>query len=170
MYDHTPFSWDEESQFISPKTVTITVGDDSETNTVIPSKIKLKKSGQTMTTKSVQLSIPTDETEQTSQMPMYKMFWKNQFDNMVVSIFKAVDDLNHIVYLRNDKEPTAEEYDWQKTVRSSYWASNNEIKFFVSGGLYQRSSLVYVGILVSSPESSGMMYANNCYCKITCIK
>jgi hypothetical protein len=40
--------------------------------------------------KSVQLSIPTDETEQTSQMPMYKMFWKNQFDNMVVSIFKAV--------------------------------------------------------------------------------
>jgi hypothetical protein len=87
---------------------------------------------------------------------MYKMFWKNQFDNMVVSIFKAVDDLNHIVYLRNDKEPTAEEYDWQKTVRSSYWASNNEIKFFISGGLYQRSSLVYVGILVSSPESSGM--------------
>lgn len=56
-----------------------------------------------MTTKSVQLSIPTDETKQMSQMPMYKLFWKNQFDNMVVSIFKAVDDLNHIVYLRKDK-------------------------------------------------------------------
>jgi hypothetical protein len=103
LYDHTPFSWDEESQFISSKTVTITVGDDNETNTVIPSKIKLKNSGQTMTTKSVQLSIPTDETKQTSQMPMYKLFWKNKFDNMVVSIFKAVDDLNHIVYLRKDK-------------------------------------------------------------------
>jgi hypothetical protein len=103
LYDHTPFSWDEESQFISSKTVTITVGDDNETNTVIPSKIKLKNSGQTMTTKPVQLSIPTDETKQTSQMPMYKLFWKNQFDNMVVSIFKAVDDLKHIVYLRKDK-------------------------------------------------------------------
>lgn len=157
MYDHTPFSWDEESQFISSKTVTITVGDDNATNTVIPSKIKLKNSGQPMTTKSVQVSIPTDETEQTSQMLMYKMFWKNPFDNMVVSVFNAVDQLSHIVYLRKDKEPTAEEYDWQKTVRSSDWASDNEIKFFVSGGLYQRSSLVYVGILVSSPESSGII-------------
>lgn len=157
MYDHTPFSWDEESQFISSKTVTITVGDDNETNTVIPSKIKLKNSGQNMTANSVQLSIPIDEMEQMSQMLMYKMLWKNPFDNLVVSIANAVDHLNHVVYLRRNKEPTSEEYDWQKTVRSSDWASNNEIKFFVSGGLYQRSSVVYVGILVSSSDSSGMM-------------
>lgn len=156
MYDHTPFSWDEESKFISSKTVTISVGNDNETHTVIPSKITLKNSAQTMTAKSVQLAIPVNTNEETSQMVIYQMYWKNPLDNMILGIFNAVYHLNHIVYVRRNKEPTEDDYDWRKTATTDDWISSNAIKFIISGGLYQTSSLVYVGILVSK-DSTGMI-------------
>ena len=209
MYDHTPFSWDEESRFISSKTVTISVGNDHETNTVIPSKIKLRNSAQTMTAKSVQLAIPkfdwdedsifnsservtisvgndnetntvipskiklrnsaqkmtamsiqlaipVNTNDETSQMVIYQMYWQNPLDNMILGILNAVHHLNHAVYVSRNKEPTEDDYDWRKTATSEDWISNDEIKLIVSGGLYQKSSLVYVGILVSK-ESTGMI-------------
>lgn len=156
MYDHTPFSWDEESKFISSKTVTISVGNDHETNTVIPSKIKLRNSAQTMRAMSVQLAIPVNTNEETSQMVIYQMYWKNPSDNMILDILNAVYHLNHVVYVRRNKEPTEDDYDWQKTATTDDWISSDEIKLIISGGLYRKSSLVYVGILVSN-ESTGII-------------
>ncbi|XP_076076045.1 uncharacterized protein LOC143046870 [Mytilus galloprovincialis] len=58
LYDHTPFSWDEESKFISSKTVTVSVGEGNITNSAIPSKIKFKNTDLVPTRKTINIAIP----------------------------------------------------------------------------------------------------------------
>ena len=89
-------------------------------------------------------------------MVIYQMYWKNPSDNMILDILNAVYHLNHVVYVRRNKEPTEDDYDWQKTATTDDWISSDEIKLIISGGLYRKSSLVYVGILVSK-ESTGII-------------
>ncbi|CAC5383759.1 PKD1L2 [Mytilus coruscus] len=148
LYDHTPFSWDEESKFISSKTVTVSVGEGNTTNSAIPSKIKLQNTGLVPTRKTIKVAIPVDKNETTSQMLVYKMYWKTPADSLIISINNAMNHLNHTIYIRMTEAPTEDEYDWKKVTESSDWISYNEIKVILDGGLYTVPTNVYIGVLV----------------------
>ncbi|XP_063447195.1 uncharacterized protein LOC134726710 [Mytilus trossulus] len=148
LYDHTPFSWDEESKFISSKTVTVSVGEGNTTNSAIPSKIKLQNSGLVPTRKTIKVAIPVDKNEITSQMLVYKMYWKTPADSLIISINSPIIHLNHTIYIRNTEPPTEDEYDWMKVIESSDWLSTSEIKVILDGGLYTAPTNVYVGVFV----------------------
>ncbi|CAC5416734.1 PKD1L2 [Mytilus coruscus] len=154
LYDHTPFSWDEESKFISSKTVTVSVGEGTTTNSAIPSKIKLKNTNLVPTRKTINVAIPVDKNETTSQMLMYKMYWKTHEDSLIISINNAMDHLNHTIYIRKKKPPTEDEYDWKKITASSDWLSTSEIKVVLDRGLYTAPTNVYIGVLVQKEKSS----------------
>ncbi|CAG2251689.1 PKD1L2 [Mytilus edulis] len=154
LYDHTPFSWDEESKFISSKTVTVSVGEGNTTNSAIPSKIKLQNSGLVPTRKTIKVAIPVDKNEITSQMLVYKMYWKTPADSLIISINSPIIHLNHTIYIRNTEPPTEDEYDWMKVIESSDWLSTSEIKVILDGGLYTAPTNVYVGVFVQKEKSS----------------
>ncbi|XP_071131885.1 uncharacterized protein [Mytilus edulis] len=154
LYDHTPFSWDEESKFISSKTVTVSVGEGNVTNSAIPSKIKLKNTDLVPTRKTINIAIPVDKNETTSQMLAYKMYWKTPADNLIISINNAMDHLNHTIYIRKKEPPTEDEYDWKKNTESSDWLTTSEIKVVVDRGLYTVPTNVYIGVLVLKETSS----------------
>ena len=148
LYDHTPFSWDVESKFISSKTVTVSVGDSNTTNSAIPSKIKLQNTDLVPTRKTINIAIPIDKNEATSQMLSYKMYWKTPADSLIISINNAIDHLNHTIYIRKTEPPTEDEYDWKKIINSSDWLSTSEVKVILDSGLYTAPTNVYVGVLV----------------------
>ncbi|CAG2251684.1 unnamed protein product [Mytilus edulis] len=148
LYDHTPFSWDEESKSISSKTVTVSVGEGNTSNSAIPSRIKLQNTDLVPTRKTINIAIPVDKNETTSQMLAYKMYWKTPADNLIISINNAVDYLNHTIYIRKTEPPTEDEYDWKKNTESSDWLTNSEIKVVVDRGLYTAPTNVYIGVLV----------------------
>ncbi|XP_076075491.1 location of vulva defective 1-like isoform X2 [Mytilus galloprovincialis] len=154
LYDHTPFSWDEESKFISSKTVTVSVGEGHTTNSAIPSKIKLQNSGLVPTRKTIKVAIPVDKNETTSQMLVYKMYWKTPADSLIISINSPINHLNHTISIRKTEPPTEDEYDWKKVIESSDWLSTSEIKVILDGGLYTTPTNVYVGVLVQKETSS----------------
>ena len=134
MYDHTPFSWDEESKYISSKTVTVSVGDENTTNAAIPSRIKLPNKDLLTSAQTVQLAVPAEKNESTSQF---------------------LDNLNHTIYISNKQEPTKENNDWMKTIEISDWISSNEIKIIVDSGLYKNATLVFIGISI---ENEGIYF------------
>ncbi|CAC5388020.1 PKD1L2 [Mytilus coruscus] len=154
LYDHTPFSWDEESKFISSKTVTVSVGEGNTTNSAIPSKIKLQNTDLVPTRKTINIAIPIDKNDTTSQMLSYKMYWKTPADSLILSINNAMDHLNHTIYIRKAEPPTEEEYDWKKSTESSNWLTTSEIKVVVDRGLYTAPTNVYIGVLVQKETSS----------------
>ncbi|XP_052068761.1 uncharacterized protein LOC127708011 isoform X2 [Mytilus californianus] len=154
LYDHTPFSWDDESKFISSKTVTVSVGEGNTTNSAILSKIKLQNTGLVPKRKTIKIAIPVDKNETTSQMLMYKMYWKTPADNLIISINNAMDHLNHTIYIRKKEHPTEDEYDWMKITQSSDWLRTSEIKVILDGGLYTAPANVYIGVLVQKETSS----------------
>ena len=150
LYDHTPFSWDEESKFISSKTVTVSVGEGNITNSAIPSKIKLKNTDLVPTRKTINVAIPVDKNETTSQMLMYKMYLKTPSDSLIISIINAMDHLNHTIYIRKKKPPTEDEYDLKKITNSSDWLSSSEIKVILDRGIYTDPTNVYIGVLIQN--------------------
>ncbi|XP_076075372.1 polycystin-1-like protein 2 isoform X3 [Mytilus galloprovincialis] len=153
VYDHTPYSWDEESKFITSKTVSVSVGNDNTDNAVIPSKIILQN--HLPAKKSIQIAIPIDKTEPTSQMLLYKMFWKTPSDNLIFSITKAVDHLSHTVYIQSKTPPTEDTYDLKKSIEPGDWVSTDEIQIVFDDGLYTQPFNVYIGVRVylEAPES-----------------
>ncbi|XP_076075594.1 uncharacterized protein LOC143046351 [Mytilus galloprovincialis] len=154
LYDHTPFSWDEESKFISSKTVTVLVGEGNTTNSAIPSKIKLQNTGLVPTGKAVKVAIPVDKNETTSQVLVYKMYWKTPTDSLIISINNAINHLSHTIYIRKTEPPTEDEYDWNKVIESSDWLSTSEIKLILDGELYTTPTNVYIGVLVQKEKLS----------------
>ncbi|CAG2212910.1 PKD1L2 [Mytilus edulis] len=154
LYDHTPFSWDEESKFISSKTVTVSVGEGNTTNSAIPSKIKLKNTDLVPPRKTINVAIPVDKNETTSQMLMYKMYWKTPADSLIISINNAMDHLNHTIYIRKKEPPTEDEYDLKKITDSSDWLSSSEIKVILDRGIYADPTNVYIGILIQNEKAS----------------
>ncbi|CAG2234855.1 PKD1L2 [Mytilus edulis] len=148
LYDHTPFSWDSESKYITSKTVTVSVGNDNITNAAIPSKIKLQNNDEFLSRKSIQIAIPIDQSEGTSQMLLYKMYWKTPSDNLIFSIMNAVNHLNHTVYVRRKHPPTDDTYDWIKQIDQGDWLTSDQIKITVGGGLYTEPANVYIGVLI----------------------
>ncbi|CAC5393778.1 PKD1L2 [Mytilus coruscus] len=146
VYDHTPYSWDDESKFITSKTVTVSVGNDNTINAAIPSKIKLQNNVPAK--KSIQIAIPTDKSEPTSQMMLYKMFLKTPSDNLMFSITKAADHLSHAVYIQSKHPPTEDTYDWKRLIEPGDWVSTDEIKIMFDSGLYTQPSNVYIGVRV----------------------
>ena len=124
------------------------VGEGNTTNSAIPSKIKLQNTGLVPTAKTVKVAIPVDKNETTSQVLVYKMYWKTPTDSLIISINNAINLLNHTIYIRKTAPPTEDEYDWNKVIESSDWLSTSEIKLILDGELYTTPTNVYIGVLV----------------------
>lgn len=150
-YEHTPFSWTEESKFITSKTVTVSVGIDDVINATMPSKFSLDNVNQSPnTTKTIQIAVPVEESKTNSrQMILYKTYWKTPSDSLIISIKKAVEYLNHSVFINNGTPPSEDTYTWKKDVSSSDFIRPGEINLVVSS-LYIVPSIVYVGVLITS--------------------
>ena len=124
------------------------MGNDNITNAAIPSKIKLQNNDEFLSRKSIQIAIPIDQSEGTSQMLLYKMYWKTPSDNLIFSIMNAVNHLNHLVYVRRKHPPTDDTYDWIKQIDQGDWLTSDQIKITVGGGLYTEPANVYIGVLI----------------------
>ena len=146
MYEHTPFSWDTESKYISSATVTVSVSEEKNTSTVLLSKIKIPNSNLTASVKSINVAIPTDMN--VSQMLIYKMYWKNPLDSLIFSLSNAIDNISHVVYIRKNGQPTEELYDWKKSIAADDWLTHSDIKVIIDGGLYSKATVVYIGVFI----------------------
>ncbi|CAC5383753.1 PKD1L2 [Mytilus coruscus] len=164
LYDHTPFSWDEESKFISSKTVTVSVGEGNTTNSAIPSKIKLQNTDLVPTRKTINIAIPVDKNETTSQMLAYKMYWKTPADSLIIGINNAMDHLNHTIYIWKKEPPTEDEYDWKKITESSDWLSTSEIKVVVDQGLHTAQQTCILESLFKKLSVSSTINETVCEC------
>lgn len=156
MFDRNPFSWTEESKYIL-KTTRISVGEENATNTLIPSKINFPNSESPLnTTKTVQVAVPTDASEPTNQIVLYEFYWRSPSDNIVVSIKAPANHLRHTLYIRKEKAPSTDTFDWKKIIEDDDWVQANDIKVIVPGNIYKTENPVdvYIGLMIDS----GMMY------------
>ena len=126
------------------------MGDENNTNAAIPSKLKIQNSDMLPSAKSINVAIPVDQTESTSHMLIYKMYWKNPMDSLIFFIKNAAGHLGHVIYIRKKEHPTDDIYDWKKSIDTNDWISNDEINVMVNGGLYTEATLVYISVSVSS--------------------
>ncbi|CAC5378675.1 PKD1L2 [Mytilus coruscus] len=151
VFENNPFSWDKtESKFISSETVSVSIG--SGGNMVVPSKIKFQNSVGSSNGLTVQIAIPSDG--EMSQKIMYKMYWRNPEDSIIMGIDNAESSLQHVVYIRKDVHPSESVYDLKKTVDSGHWTSAESFSVLISGGLYDETALVYIGIFLVSDNNS----------------
>lgn len=154
MYDHSPFSWAEESKFITSKTVTVSVGTGDLINTTIPSRFSLVNPGQpSHKTKTIQVVVPkkvNGSISAISQMLLYKMYWKSPFDSLIFNVRNAVEYLNHTVYICKCSSPSKDVFDWKQEVTLSSH-SNGEINLVVPS-LYSKPTNIYIGVLITSGE------------------
>lgn len=115
---------------------------------VVPSILKFQNSVGSSNGLTVQIAIPSDGDF--SQEIMYKMYWRNPEDSIIVGIDKADSSLQHIVYVQKDVHPSETVYDLKKTVDSGHWASTESFSVLISGGVYNEAALVYIGIFITS--------------------
>ncbi|XP_071131781.1 polycystin-1-like protein 2 [Mytilus edulis] len=151
VFENNPFSWDKtESKFISSKTVSVSIGNGE--NMVVPSKIKFQNSLGSSNSLTVQIALPSDGDF--SQEIMYKMYWRNAEDSIIVGINNAESSLQHVVYIQKDVPPSETVYDLKKTVDSGHWTSTESFSVLISGGLYDEAALIYIGIFITSDKNS----------------
>ncbi|CAG2242452.1 PKD1L2 [Mytilus edulis] len=147
VFENNPFSWDKtESKFISSKTVSVSIGNGE--NMVVPSKLKFQNSVGSSNGLTVQIALPSDGDF--SQEIMYKMYWRNPEDSIIVGIDNAESSLQHVVYIQKDVPPSETVYDLKKTVDSGHWTSTESFSVLISGGLYDEAALIYIGIFITS--------------------
>lgn len=148
IYDHTPFSWDTDSKYISSKTVSVTIEDeDGNNNSVIPSEIKIKNTELKTPVQSVQIVVNNNEA--TSQLIVYKLYWNNPEDSLIFFIENVVSDFNHILYVSQQNNPSEGNYDWRKLI-SSEDLTSDKLQVTIDEKLYSQPTLVYVGVLLQS--------------------
>jgi len=98
--------------------------------------------------KSVQLAIPVDKNESTSQMLTYSMYWNNPNDSLIFCIQNVVGDMDHTIYISRNKYPSADNHDWKKQIQAEDLNTDNNITIIVNDILYTESTLVYIGVHV----------------------
>ena len=98
--------------------------------------------------KSVQLAIPVEKNESTSQMLTYSMYWNNPNDSLIFCIQNIDGNMDHTIYISRNKYPSADNYDWKKEIQAEDLNTDNNITIIVNDILYTESTLVYIGVHV----------------------
>lgn len=128
--------------------MSVTIEDeDGNNNSVIPSEIKIKNTELKTPVQSVQIVVNNNEA--TSQLIVYKLYWNNPEDSLIFFIENVISDLNHILYISQQNNPSEGNYDWKKTLNSGDLTSD-KLQVIIDEKLYSQPTLVYVGVLVQS--------------------
>ena len=165
LYDHTPFCWDRESNFITSKTVSVNIRKNNLTDTGIPSTLSIPSPSTTAVPQTIRLAIPIDD-EPTSQLILYKFFWKTPSDTAIFEIRNALTGMNHTVYLRQKLPPDPSEnvYDQVFQIGPLDW-EQDKIKVVIAGDLYSKPTNVYIVVLVQQGNPL-YCYQLSCYLSI----